>query len=121
MTAGWPHTRGEAARQALKHGASRGQRGAPPATPIPGRLRQRRNRTGTEHLICQTGPNAARKSINTKDGHSIAYDEFVVSRSKDILDQIDRRLGEVYELDAAQLECIVNYDIKFRLGAEERS
>lgn len=63
--------------------------------------------------------NAVRKTINTKDGDKISYDEFVASESKEYLDKIDARLGQMYGFDTRETEFIENYDIKFRIGADE--
>lgn len=62
---------------------------------------------------------AERKTIRTKDGDSIAYDEFYVSRSKRIIDEIDRALADHYGFTDEELDFIVNYDIKYRLGQNE--
>jgi hypothetical protein len=63
--------------------------------------------------------NADRKTIRTKDGDNIEYAEFVASKSKVAIDAIDRRLAVLYEFDAAQLEFILNYDIKYRMGGQD--
>ena len=60
--------------------------------------------------------NAEKKTINTKDGDKIAYDEFRVSESKPIIDEIDAVLAEHYRFTEEELDFIVNYDIKYRLG-----
>ncbi len=60
--------------------------------------------------------NAEKKTINTKDGDKIAYDEFRVGESKPILDEIDTVLAEHYGFTAEELDFILNYDIKYRLG-----
>jgi hypothetical protein len=60
--------------------------------------------------------NADRKTIRTKDGDQIEYAEFVASKSKVAIDAIDKRLAVLYEFDAAQLEFVLNYDIKYRMG-----
>ena len=40
------------------------------------------------------------------------------ARSKDIIDEIDRVLVEHYGLTDEELDFIINYDIKYRMGAE---
>ena len=60
--------------------------------------------------------NAEKKTINTKDGDKIAYDEFRVGESKPILDEIDTVLAGHYGFTAEELDFILNYDIKYRLG-----
>ena len=62
--------------------------------------------------------NAERKTITTKDGDKIAYDEFFVSKSKPIIDEIDRVLAEHYGFTDEELDFIINYDIKYRMGSQ---
>lgn len=59
---------------------------------------------------------ARRKTILTKQGHKIEYDEMDAPKSKPILDEIDTVLAEHYGFTAEELDFIVNYDIKYRLG-----
>ena len=60
--------------------------------------------------------NAEKKTINTKDGDKITYDEFRVGESKPILDEIDTVLAGHYGFTTEELDFILNYDIKYRLG-----
>jgi hypothetical protein len=60
--------------------------------------------------------NAERMTINTKSGDKITYDEFLASKSKPILDDIDRVLAKHYGFTDEELDFIVNYDIKYRMG-----
>jgi len=62
--------------------------------------------------------NAEKKTINTKDGDKIAYDEFRVGESKPILDEIDTVLAGHYGFTVEELDFILNYDIKYRLGRD---
>ena len=48
----------------------------------------------------------------------IVYQEFYPRLSKPILDQIDSALAQHYGLDAEELDFILNYDIKHRMGDE---
>jgi hypothetical protein len=61
---------------------------------------------------------AERKTINTKDGADITYDEFYGGKSKIIIDEIDRVLAKHYGLTNEELDFIINYDIKYRMGQE---
>jgi hypothetical protein len=63
--------------------------------------------------------NAERKIIRTQDGDVIEYAEFVAAKSKEKIDAIDARLAELYEFDSAQLDFILNYDIKYRMGSKD--
>jgi hypothetical protein len=60
--------------------------------------------------------NAETKHINTKAGDKISYAEFFVWRSKALIDRIDERLAELYGLNDEELDCVVNFDEKFRLS-----
>jgi hypothetical protein len=62
--------------------------------------------------------NAERKTIHTKDGDKISYAEFRVGESKPILDEIDTVLAGHYGFTAEELDFILNYDIKYRLGRD---
>lgn len=42
---------------------------------------------------------------------------FKIQRCKSTIDEIDRLLGPLYELDENEIDFVVNYDLKFRLGA----
>jgi len=53
----------------------------------------------------------------TKAGH-IRYQEFYPAKSKPILDEIDGVLAKHYGFTAEELDFIVNYDIKYRMGGE---
>ena len=62
--------------------------------------------------------NAKRKRINTKQGHVIEYDEISGASSKGHMDTIDKAMAEIYGLDDDELDYLINYDIKYRLGQE---
>jgi hypothetical protein len=62
--------------------------------------------------------NAEKKTIDTKDGDKISYAEFRVGESKPILDEIDTVLAAHYGFTAEELDFILNYDIKYRLGRD---
>ena len=59
-----------------------------------------------------------RKTITTKQGHKIEYDELDASKSKLILDEIDCILAQLYGFTEEELDFILNYDIKYRLGRD---
>ena len=58
------------------------------------------------------------KTIDTKLGDSITYEEFSAGGSKPIMDEIDRVLAEHYGFTDEELDFIINYDIKYRMGRE---
>ncbi len=62
--------------------------------------------------------NAENKTIKTKDGDLIEYEEFSASQSKPIIDEIDRVLAQHYGFTDEELDFIINYDIKYRMGRD---
>ena len=46
----------------------------------------------------------------------VEYDEFYMKRSKPIIDEIDRVLAEHYGFTDEELDFIINYDVKYRMG-----
>ena len=74
-----------------------------------------------ERLMQDLRTHAARKTILTRAGDSISYDEYVVYKSKAIVDEIDHLLAEHYEFTNEELDFIVSYDIKYRLGSDANS
>ncbi len=61
-----------------------------------------------------TKPDAAQK----KKGHLIELEEYRMVYSKGLLDEIDRVLGEYCGFSEEELDFIVNYDVKYRMGRE---
>lgn len=55
-------------------------------------------------------------AVTTKQGHRIEYDEMDAARSKPILDTIDRVLARHYGFTDEELDFIISYDIKYRMG-----
>ena len=45
-------------------------------------------------------------------------DQFYVAPCKPIIDQIDRVLAKHYDFTGEELDFIINYDIKYRMGRE---
>jgi hypothetical protein len=61
---------------------------------------------------------ARRKVISTKQGHKIEYDEINAVHSKSVIDEVDIALAQVFGLSSGELEFIINYDLKYRVGIE---
>jgi len=61
---------------------------------------------------------ASRKTIKTKRGRAIAYDEMKAIQAKDIIDEIDLGLSKHYGFTGEELDFIINYDIKYRMGRD---
>jgi hypothetical protein len=48
----------------------------------------------------------------------IEYDEYYASGCKDLIDAIDQRLAEHFDMTQAEVDAICSFDLKFRVGAE---
>ena len=59
-----------------------------------------------------------RRVYHYKTTGKVEYDEFYLKQSKPIVDEIDRVLAEHYGLTDEELDFIINYDIKYRMGRE---
>ena len=59
-----------------------------------------------------------RKTIDTKIGDSITYEEFFAGGSKPIIDDIDQVLAQHYGFTDEELDFIINYDVKYRMGRD---
>ena len=59
-----------------------------------------------------------RRVYNYKTSGRVEYDEYYVKKSKLIIDEIDLALGDYYGFTAEELDFIINYDIKYRMGKE---
>lgn len=55
------------------------------------------------------------------DSGLIYYEEFYPAKSKPIIDEIDTMLAKHYFFTAEELDFIINYDIKYRMGKELES
>ena len=62
---------------------------------------------------------ASRKTIKTKQGHTIQYDEMRATHAKQVIDEIDRVLAQHYGFTEEELDYLINYDIKYRMGSME--
>jgi len=69
-------------------------------------------------LMKSLAANATRKKISTKQGHKIEYDEMNAVESKAVIDEIDTTLAQAFGLSSGELDFIVNYDLKYRMGSE---
>jgi hypothetical protein len=63
---------------------------------------------------------SAEKAFQTRSG-SIIYQEFYPKRSKIELDAIDAILAEHYGFTADELDFLINYDVKYRMGIDADS
>jgi hypothetical protein len=63
--------------------------------------------------------NSVTKTTNTRDGDEITYAEFYASNSKPIIHEIVRILARFYGFSGEELDFVVNYEAKFRLGGDD--
>ncbi len=61
---------------------------------------------------------AVRKETEYKATGKVIYDEFYPKYSKPIIDEIDRVLAKHYGFTNEELDIIINYDIKYRMGRD---
>lgn len=61
---------------------------------------------------------SSRKVANYKSTGRVEYDEYHPNRSKSIIDEIDKLLASHYGFTEEELDFIINYDIKYRMGDE---
>jgi hypothetical protein len=65
--------------------------------------------------------NANRKETFYKSTGKVVYDEYYPKLSKPIIDKIDFELAKFYGFTDEELDFIINYDIKYRMGDELNS
>lgn len=64
---------------------------------------------------------AVRRVYYYETSGKVEYDEFYMKKSKPIIDQIDTLLAQHYGFTHEELDFIINYDIKYRIGKELNS
>ena len=70
----------------------------------------------TERLMADIKEKSRRRVYVYKTSGRVEYDEFYLKESKPIIDEIDRVLAQHYGLTNEELDFIINYDIKYRMG-----
>jgi tRNA1(Val) A37 N6-methylase TrmN6 len=70
-----------------------------------------------ERLMKDFKKNSVRKDTEYQTTGRVIYDEYYPRLSKPIIDEIDRALARHYGLSDEELDFIINYDIKYRMGA----
>jgi len=72
----------------------------------------------TNRLMKDYRSHAVRKETEYKSTGKVVYDEFYPKYSKSIIDEIDRTLAKHYGFTGEELDFIINYDIKYRMGKD---
>ena len=62
--------------------------------------------------------NKVRTTTQSKSSGEISQDFYYMKLSKPIIDKIDMLLAEHYGFTEEELDFIINYDIKYRMGDE---
>ena len=70
----------------------------------------------TDQLMENFNQHKTRKETLYQTTGKVIYDEFNQKPSKPIVDEIDRVLAEHYGFTEEELDFIINYDIKYRMG-----
>lgn len=58
-------------------------------------------------------------SATYKVGGTVSFQKFRPRLSKDIVDKIDSELGRAFGFGAEEIDFVINYDVKYRLGGTE--
>ena len=69
-----------------------------------------------EDLMDDLRTHSVRRAVPYKATGLVEYDEFYPRYSKPIIDEIDRVLAKHYGFTDEELDFIINYDIKYRMG-----
>jgi hypothetical protein len=72
----------------------------------------------SERLMGDLKQHKQRKECQYKATGKVVYDEFYPKYSKSIIDEIDKVLAQHYGFTDEELDFIINYDIKYRMGKE---
>jgi len=70
----------------------------------------------SRRLMKRLEETGSRKTIKTKQGHTIQYDEMKAVNAKPIIDEIDHVLAKHYGFTDEELDFLINYDVKYRVG-----
>lgn len=87
--------------------------------PINKKIENRLSILGSQYVV-SVFDNAIERSVDTKNG-TIVQREFYIRKSKPIINEIDRVLAKHYGFTEEELDFIINYDIKYRMGDELNS
>lgn len=76
-------------------------------------------RSLARELMDDIQANKNRKNCHYKRTGAVVYEEFYPRLSKNLIDKIDCVVAEHYGLTDEELDFIINYDIKYRMGGAE--
>ena len=69
-----------------------------------------------EQLMRDYKRHSRRRVANYRTTGRVEYDEYYPRKSKSIIDEINRVLAKHYGFTEEELDFIINYDIKYRMG-----
>jgi len=72
-----------------------------------------------ERLSASLNANSEVRTRNQKATGLVHLQTFFVGKSKDIIDEVDLILAEIADLHPEDADFIINYDIKYRMGADD--
>jgi hypothetical protein len=72
----------------------------------------------SDDLATDMKAKSRRRIYNYVTSGRVEYDEFYMKLSKPIIDEIDKVLAKHYGFTEEELDFIINYDIKYRMGDE---
>lgn len=75
-------------------------------------------KTLVKDLMKDLSEKSGMKVANYKSTGKVEYAEYYPKKSKQIIDQIDGVLAKYYQFTPEELDFILNYDVKFRMGEE---
>ena len=89
--------------------------------PAPNSLFDDNNVNNCRNLFSMLMTDYKRNSLLRTRSDGVQFQEFYPSKSKPIIDDIDRMLAHHYGFTEEELDFIINYDIKYRMGRDSES
>jgi hypothetical protein len=86
--------------------------------PTPGSVFSEESVAACRKLFSRLMADFKKHSALRKRSDGVEFQEFYPSKSKPLLDEIDTMLAQHYGLTTQELDFILNYDIKYRLGRD---
>jgi hypothetical protein len=71
-----------------------------------------------DELMADLQEKSRRRVYKYKTGR-VEYDEFYPSLSKDVIDKIDQGLAKAFRFTDEEIDFLVTYDIKYRMGGAD--
>jgi hypothetical protein len=86
--------------------------------PIPGNLDQDGWWQRADDLTKAIQSSSKQKTIQTKQGYLIEYDEINAAKERVRIDEVDELLGKAFSLTDKEIEFVRNYDVKYRSSSD---